>query len=1064
MKKEILFLSNQLEELYRNLKAHLFSPPPLSSLIYVFVPSDKVKQWLMKKIAKEEKILAGIHFCSLSDLFSLFKKESFADLWDLELVLEEELFEMGEQTEEKVDSLSNFLNDNEEMVHKRVLQLAQKLALLFFDYGLTYNSSFFSWEKREGWQEKLWQEIFDKKKWKYPARDLFSLKEKTFEKNVEIHLFAPLFLLPIYREMFHCLSFQYPVYHYLISPTYCFWEDLASDKERRSLHHFWKRKNLSLERREELDDYLQDRNPLLANLGKVERETHKILDREGIEERESYILLQRDSLLHALQDDFLSLVNPASEEKEKIFELSPSVQIHVASSLFREVEILHEALKHQIQDKKICFSDILVLAPDISLYEPFIHQVFGEGEIPYRIFDLPLREKSCFVRALFDFFGLVHSRWKKEDLFRFFENPLLLKKYPLDVAEVRLMFERVGLTWGIDAVHRSLFLETKKETTKKGTWQEAIEALFKTFVFGEEKTDPFGTALFLEKSRCLDLDRFLFLFEQLKEDISFLEKSPFLSIEEATLFFEKVANFYFATDEEKKLEQKAFSLFQETLKKMRSSSKKFENKKFLTDGLFAHLLKEMQGTYNTSTSSLEAVSFHSLKEGSCLPASFVCLMGMGEAFPRNEQKISLNLLEKEKKKLWRPSQNEKDRALFLEALLSARTTLYISLPVDLSGLPKKSLLVEELLGYLENRFCLAQDSLVTTHPLFSFNPLYFAKGSSLHNFSELSFRAAKCFSSEKEEKKNLWKEEVSSSFEETYDIKSFELLSAHPIKFFFQKSLKIFLEEEKKENYTLSFLDRYHLRSLFLKKEKKEILDSIQQSAKFSSGLYFDIIKEEIEKELMSYEENLQQLGVDKKTIFSVDLVEGCEEAFQKENGHWVAPPLEWRQKDRKIKVVGLLDFLSPQGLLCHGKGDFWDLVRIYPRILIYLQLPFLEKGEILFSKKAKKKKIFISDPKLLLASYVDYYEKAKRLPSPLLKEWSQSFFSEEKELQEEIDNSADGKREEDLYLHRFFSLSEKPSASFLQSHWKEILFSVFEPIVLPLHGKAGEDVKDASV
>lgn len=1066
MKRETVFFSNYLEALFEKFKEHLFTHLSLSSLIYVLVPGDKVKQWLMKRLVKDEGILGAVSFYTLSDLIPLLKKESFPDLFELELLVQEQIFLQISQRkkEETLDALYSFLSEGGKTSSKRVLEVSRLLSELFSLYGIYGKEMLAFLEKSPGWQAALWRSIFIEKKWKTPMRDLFSMEDRSFEKRVEIHLFAPSHLPALYREELHRLSFHSAVYFYLLSPTFCFWEDLVSDRERRSLLQFWKRKEVSAEKREEMDVYLQDRNALLANLGKIGRETLKILDREELQIEEYYAPFNRDSLLHSLQEDLLSLTNPQSEEKEVFSSADRSLQIHEAPSLLQEVDCLYQFLLKEIGEKKLSFSDITVASPDISLYEPFIHRVFGEGQIPYRIFDLPLCEKSSFAKGLRDFFHLMHSRWTKEDLFALLENPSIQNKHPLDIEELKGLFLRAHISWGIDSEHRTGFLETKNSVSGQGTWQGAIESLLDGFVLCQEKRDPLSPSFFFEKSEAPLLDRFLLLFERLKEDIAFLEKAPLLSLAEAADFFERIACYYFAIDSGKAEEQKAFSLFQETLKKIRCSAKKLEEKKFLTDGLIAHLLQRMRGTFATPSSLLETVHFQSMKEGAFVPSKIVCLMGLNEEFPRNETVSSLNLLLKEKKREYVPSQNEKDRALFLEALLSARNILYISTGQSNLQHSRRSLIIEELLAYLESRFSFEKDvraHIVRVHPLFSFDRIYFEKNPAFENFSSLSYQAAKSYYREKRKEKNIWEEEICSPLEDVIESKSLERLASHPVKFFFQKSLQIFLHEEEKEHFSLSSLDRHLLRSSLLQQERREILAAIEKNGSFPGGSFLEMIKEEAEKELLSYEENLLALGVDKKKIFSVDMIEGCEEPVQKESGDWIAPPLELMRKGKKVTIVGRIDRLSEKGILHHGHGSLWDWIRIWPRLLLYRHFPFLEKGDVLFTKSAKKKEIVLGDLAPLFAAYLDYYEKAKQSPSPLLRDWAEGFFLGEKELEEEIVRTTFMKRGDDPYLERLFFLSEKPSASFLQERWKKTLMSALQPILSPFLEKKEKKEED---
>jgi exonuclease V gamma subunit len=425
-------------------------------------------------------------------------------------------------------------------------------------------------------------------------------------------------------------------------------------------------------------------------------------------------------------------------------------------------------------------------------------------------------------------------------------------------------------------------------------------------------------------------------------------------------------------------------------------------------------------------------------------------LGMGEDFPREEKKHSLNLLLSEKKKEFFPTQKEKDRALFLEAILSARKTLYISFPLTAEEKEGVPLLLAELLSYIKTGYSFEKEAffhLVNNAPSLSFDRSYFEEKGKHKSFSESSFRAAQSFYRPPKSIKNFWVQEFALKEESVVDVKSLELLAFHPVKFFFQKSLRIFLEEEKKE-FFLSPWERASLRALFLKKEKKEILALLEKGGSLPSGMAREIVKKEIEEDLSSYEEQLHCLGVNKKEVFSLDMTEGCETFLEREGG-WIVPPVELMVGDRKVKIVGKIEGLCKEGLLYHARGQFLDYVRIWPRFLLALQFPFVEKKEILFSKTGRKKMVALEGALSFLTLYLQYYEKSKKRLSPLLREWSEPLLlGQEEELQSVIDASLEVKKEEDPYLHRLFSLSQKPTASFLNEEWSSIVQPLFSPLI----------------
>src|SRR5204863_7568291 len=114
-----------------------------------------------------------------------------------------------------------------------------------------------------------------------------------------------------------------------------------------------------------------------------------------------------------------------------------------------------------------------------------------------------------------------------------------------------------------------------------------------------------------------------------------------------------------------------------------------------------------------------------------IPFRIVCLLGLNDtAYPRRERSAEFDLIAQHRQRGDR-SMRDDDRALFLEALLSARDIFYISYigqsARDNSALPP-SVLVSELLEYISQRFRLSADEFVVKHSLQAFSARNFGAG------------------------------------------------------------------------------------------------------------------------------------------------------------------------------------------------------------------------------------------------------------------------------------------------------------------------------------------------
>src|SRR5262249_53079632 len=150
-----------------------------------------------------------------------------------------------------------------------------------------------------------------------------------------------------------------------------------------------------------------DRNPLLANFGRVGREMALQVEESQVLTIESYEIPQaisefpqfrellndeahvlpthqKATLLNALQGDFLFMRHPAQGEKIHLNE-DQSLQILTASTPMREVQVVYDTImglihNHSTEKEKILPEDIIVMAPDIIHYEPYIRAVFSQND------------------------------------------------------------------------------------------------------------------------------------------------------------------------------------------------------------------------------------------------------------------------------------------------------------------------------------------------------------------------------------------------------------------------------------------------------------------------------------------------------------------------------------------------------------------------------------------------------------------------------------------------------------------------------------------------------------
>ncbi|HSW71903.1 MAG TPA: hypothetical protein VLG44_00650, partial [Chlamydiales bacterium] len=345
----------------------------------------------------------------------------------------------------------------------------------------------------------------------------------------------------------------------------------------------------------------------------------------------------------------------AGSIKEEVFD--DSIQIFPASSKLLEVEILYKKLAALYSEGDLSWEDVLVLAPDITPYLPFIRFVFSDQSVHSKKDD----SYSVFLQIL----DLSQKEGEVEEVLKILEAPACQKKLSIgceDLEEIKSLLKETNTRFG--------FIGNEPHS-----WEQFFFKLFSGLLFEGPSMIDLSLLPLIDK-----LYRFI---QCLKEDLFFLQKNPKFTLCEWGEFFEKLVEKYFA------LESISFNFLY--LKKTPLSGIQFDFRSMLY-----FLQKEEKRPFIGGEVSIR---FASLEEGSCLPAKVICLLGMEEgAFPRFSRGYSLNPLAGHFK-----SVQEEDRYLFLRTILMAKNRLlifYKSFSEEDGRSVFPSPLLQELLRYL----------------------------------------------------------------------------------------------------------------------------------------------------------------------------------------------------------------------------------------------------------------------------------------------------------------------------------------------------------------------------
>ena len=412
-----------------------------------------MQTWLETKIVEKSQIAMGLRFSFLAPAFTslplslgMMERPFFVPS-EAEIFLKiEELLSGAFQNEEKLKAYLKQRTENKK-------ELAIHLTHLFHAYASYGAHHLQNWmQKPSSWQERLFQKVFAG--WESPVQ-LVQEMQSPQRKMEALHVFGFSHLAKVHLEFFYKIAKNIPLYLYQFSPCAEFWSDLPTDREMKE------------------DTFLEERHPLLANLGRLGRNMARSFEETYFLTEEAYEEKEEKTQLANLQNQLLTL-----QKNMDVFEDS-SLQIHFVSSKKQEVELAFHLVQDLFQTKGILPQDIAILAPSIQAYEPWITSIFSD--VSHQIHQGEKGE----LHALFSFFQNVHeleqNRWAPAALWRCILEPLFQTKKGWsaeDFSFIENWMHQSGIYWGFDAKERDQILLDRDcprgLNDARGTWIDGI--------------------------------------------------------------------------------------------------------------------------------------------------------------------------------------------------------------------------------------------------------------------------------------------------------------------------------------------------------------------------------------------------------------------------------------------------------------------------------------------------------------------------------------------------------------------------------------------------------------
>ena len=529
-------------------------------------------------------------------------------------------------------------------------------------------------------------------------------------------------------------------------------------------------------------------HPLLAAWGRQSRDYVRLLDEYDttLETANPHVWPRVDlfddapadqgSLLQQVQRSIRDLLplseHPrATQPNHHIPAADGSIVFHSAHSLVRELEVLHDQLLHMLAQPAgaglapLQPRDVIVMLPDIQKAAPSIRAVFGQygradaRYIPFDIADLSARAASPMVVALQWLLRLPQQRCRLSELCDLLDVPAVAARFGLateDVPQLTQWMAGAGIRWGLNGTqrdslglgacgeHNSAWFGLRRMLLGYATGSRSVATaagISQPAAWGDiEPYDEVG-GLDAELAGTLAamLERLLRWWSEALEDVPpdvWAQRlrqlaqdmfDPQDDVEQALLdgLEQSLSHWQEACDQAAYAQPIPLAVAQEAW--LQSLEQPTLEQRFRAGG----------------------VTFATPMPMRAIPFDVVCLLGMNDGdYPRRATRNDFDLMQQSGQ--YRPgdrARRDHDRQLMLEAVLSARRTLYISWAGhhvrDNSAQPP-SVLVSQLREYLQAGWQ-GQANLLSertwSHPLQPFSRRYFEADTLLTTYAS-EWRAA----------------------------------------------------------------------------------------------------------------------------------------------------------------------------------------------------------------------------------------------------------------------------------------------------------------------------------
>lgn len=852
-----LHCSPKAEHLVNHLGKCLQDKPLTSPLAaeYVLVQQPGMERWLAQQLASHLRVWANFKCVAptpfLGELAQRLLIDTSPAIYDPEIsvwLLEGLLRQIDES---HYWPLQQYLQGAEGDLKR--WQLAQQICQLFTQYQSQRPDLLDAWQQgqviypgnvAERWQAALWLRLLASVGW-VSRSSLWQTAIQTLkayppghwgaELPERLSLFGLNNLSPLLLEYLHAVSLHCDVHCYLLTPQPLSW--LTDAPINAELGH-----------------------PLIKALGGQGKELQSLLQQISLVlDVDSWQAEQPLTRLQRLQHDLWhNCCQPETLTDD-------SISVHACHSRLREVEVLKNLLLHALeQDSHLELREMVVMAPDIEAYAPFIAAVFSD--VQHTIADRSLRSSNNVLDVFIRFLQLTQSRLGWQSVLDILEQPVVYASFDLKESDLDLLrhwLQATQVRWGQSAAHKE---ELGLPGSAQNTWQASLERLLIGYSVGSEQKFVLDILPFsdIEGGNAQALGGL--------HDFLQLVFSARLALGQAQTLthWQQVLRSYADTllSAAPVLQrQPLYALLTTLVEKIAPL-----HQALVAPAVVINWLETQMREQTSNNGFLRGqLTFCSLLPMRVLPFKVVALLGMHEGqFPRVDRPPSFDLSTIEQR-LGDYSRRAEDRYQFLEILLSVRQQLIITYLgqsiTDNAAIPP-AVVVSELLDVLQQHY--RWQITGVKHPLQAFSARYFNGGAELFSYAEADCSAANALQQPRLQPQSWWSGQISVTHEPVVELAELLKFYQHPQKYFVQQQLDLRVRRldevaDECEPFKLDTLAQYALQQQWIGaclQGDTLSLAKLQAEGKWLVGALGEVEFARQERELKAFVARIQELAL----------------------------------------------------------------------------------------------------------------------------------------------------------------------------------------------------------